>query len=211
MFTSRQAKRTAARFRRTGLKGSARDLVRGIAAAAPRGSSVLEVGGGVGQIQVALLESGAAGSATNVELSSSWEGAGAALLAERRLEDRVQRIIGDFVDKAATLPMADVVVLHRVVCCYPDWKAMLAAAIGTANEVVALTFPNDRWWNRWAIRIGNTMCRISGRSFRGFVHAPGPMIKLLERSGFAIVSDRPGTIWRTLIASARQRGRSLPN
>ena len=203
MFTSRQARRTAASFRRNGLKGSARDLVQGIEGTATRGSSVLEVGGGVGQIQVALLESGVAGSAINVELSSSWEGAGAALLAERGLQDRVQRIQGDFVDRAATLPKADVVVLHRVVCCYPDWKAMLTAAIGRANEVVALTFPNDRWWTRWGIRIGNLICRVSGRSFRGYVHPPGRMIGLLERSGFAVVSEVPGNIWRTLIARAR--------
>ena len=211
MFTSRQARRTAARFRRKGLKGSAMDLVRGIEGAAARGSSVLEVGGGVGQIQVALLQSGVAESAINVELSSSWEGAAAGLLAERRLVDRVQRIQGDFVDRAATLPKADVVVLHRVLCCYPDWKAMLTAAIGNSNEVVALTFPNDRWWTRWGIRIGNMMCRVSGRSFRGFVHSPGPMISLLQRSGFAIVSEVPGTVWRTVIARARQRGRSLPS
>ena len=211
MFTSRQARRTAARFRRNGLKGSAGDLVRGIEGAAARGSSVLEVGGGVGQIQVALLESGLAGSATNVELSSSWEGAGTALLAERGLEDRVQRIQGDFVDRAATLPKADVVVLHRVVCCYPDWEAMLTAAIGRANEVVAITLPSDRWWTRFGIRIGNMACRVSGRSFRGYVHPLAPMISLLQRSGFAIVSETPGNIWRTLIASARQRGRSLPN
>lgn len=201
MFTPRQATGTASRFLRRGLRGSALDIVKGIGAVGSRGVSMLEVGGGVGQIQIALIESGIAASAINVELSSSWENAAAGLLAERGLEGRVQRIAGDFVEKADSLPQADIVVLHRVLCCYPDWKAMLAAAVATANHVIALTFPMDRWWNRIGISMGNLICRIRGQSFRGYVHRPEPMIGLVMNGGFAIVQDLQGRIWRTVIAS----------
>ena len=203
LFTSKQAGRTASRFRRKGLKGSAQDIVEGIEAVASSDSCVLEVGGGVGQIQVALLEMGVAARTVNVELSSNWEDAAARLLTERNLEDRVQRLTGDFVDRANNLPRADVVVLHRVICCYPHWKAMLDAAIATAGKVIALTFPRNVWWNRIGIGMGNLMCRLSRRSFRGYVHRPEPMIGLIEAAGFSIARDRPRRIWRTLIA-ARQ-------
>ena len=110
----------------------------------PKGMTVLEVGGGVGEIQVALLESGVAASAINIELSPNWEAAAKALLAERGLTDRVTRLNGDFVQEAAALPKADAVILHRVVCCYPNWQAMLTAATSRANRFVVVTFPRPR-------------------------------------------------------------------
>jgi len=201
MFTARRASGTASRFRRDGLRGSARDIVQGISNVASPGMSMLEVGGGVGEIQVVLLERGIAATAVNVELSSGWEDAATRLLVERGLEDRVRRVTGDFVDQAETLPMADVVVLHRVVCCYPDWKAMLEAVVATANQVIALTFPIDRWWTRIGIRAVNLTCRMRHQSFRGFVHRPGPMIAIVQRAGFSVVQDRHSAIWRTVIAS----------
>lgn len=200
MFTSKQATRTAARFRRKGLVGSALDIARGVAAVVPAGSSLLEVGGGVGQIQVTLLEMGVAATSINVELSSSWEDAAATLLTERHLADRVQRTAGDFVERARVLPKVDVVVLHRVVCCYPDWRALLEAAVGRADRVIALTFPVDKWWTRTGIGMGNMMCRVSRRSFRGYVHRPEAMLGFLRATGFAISQDLHGRIWRTVVA-----------
>lgn len=201
MFTARQATGTASRFRREGLQGSALGIVKAISDVVAPGVSVLEVGGGVGDIQVALLEGGVATSAINVELSSNWEDAAAELLAERGLESRVQRITGDFVDIEGSLPNADVVVLHRVVCCYPNWKALLDAVIGKADWVIALTFPVDRWWTRIGIRTVNLICRIRRQSFRAFVHQPEPMIGLLRMAGFAVNQDRHGALWRTVIAT----------
>jgi hypothetical protein len=51
-------------------------------------------------------------------VSENWERAAQALLDERGLSDRVSRVVGDFIDEAEGLPMADVGILHRVVCCY---------------------------------------------------------------------------------------------
>jgi hypothetical protein len=201
MFTPKQAAGTASRFRRKGLRGSALDLVSALSAIAPVGISLLEVGGGVGQIQVALLDSGVASTAVNVELSTSWEDAAQTLLEERSLEGRVDRVVGDFVDQAETLPKADAVVLHRVVCCYPDWAALLSASSSKANHLVALTFPSDKLWIRAGIRMVNQICRIRRQSFRAYVHSPVSMIELLQSAGFAVVHDQSRAVWRTVVAA----------
>ena len=200
MFDPKEASRTASRFRRRGLRGSARELVNVLASVVPPGSRVLEVGGGVGQIQVALLEAGIVSGAVNVELSASWDDAARQLMAERGLFDRIDRMVGDFVDLAPGLPEVDVVVLHRVVCCYPDWRAMLEAAQAKAKRVVALTVPRDRWWMRVGIRVVNLGLRWRGVSFRGFVHPPEAMIDLLSSAGFSLVHDSTGSVWRTVVA-----------
>ena len=79
---------------------------------------MLDVGGGIGAIELVLLAAGAA-RATNVELSGGYEEAASALLAERGLSDRVDRRVADFVSEGDAVEPHDLVVLHRVVCCYP--------------------------------------------------------------------------------------------
>lgn len=199
MFTPREAARAAASFRRRGLQGSARDLAEMVAAAAPPGAVLLEVGGGIGQIQIALLESGAISRALNVDLSGNWEAAAAGLLTERGLDDRVERVVGDFADEAARLPEAAAVVLHRVVCCYPDWRALLDAAAGRSAGLLALTFPIAIWPTRLAVWSGNLWLRARRNSFRAYVHSPLDMIEHLRRAGFRVAQDRTRMPWRTVL------------
>ena len=71
------------------------------------GASVLEVGGGVGAVEIELLEAGAA-RAANVELSDGYEEEAARLLAEKGLAGRVRRTLGDFARRAGdTEPAAE--------------------------------------------------------------------------------------------------------
>jgi len=162
--------------------------------------TLLEVGGGVGEIQVALLESGMAASAINVDLSPNWETAAAALLSERGLADRVKRLNGDFVHEAAGLPTADAVILHQVVCCYPDWKAMLTAAASRANLFVVVTFPRPTPWFRLILAIENGYHRLRKRQFRGFIHSPDAMIGLLQGLEYPTLAGHTGLLWRTIVA-----------
>ncbi|HUP16124.1 MAG TPA: methyltransferase [Acidimicrobiia bacterium] len=166
----------------------------------PKGMTVLEVGGGVGEIQVALLESGVAASAINIDLSPNWETAAKALLAERGLTDRVTRLTGDFVHEAACLPKADAVILHQVVCCYPDWKGLLTAAASRANRFVVVTFPRPRPWFRVIAAVENGFHRLRKRQFRAFIHPPEAMIGLLRGAGCPTVADHTGLLWRTIFA-----------
>lgn len=186
------------RYLRRGLDGTAADLALAVAAHGVAGATILEVGGGAGTIHVDLLRSGAA-SAVNVELSPGWEPPAAELLARLDLADRVERRLGDFVTTTASQQPADVVILHRVVCCYPHWQPMLDAAGQLAGRVVGLTFPVDRWWTRGAIAVGNRVIGVTGCGFRGFVHPEAPMVGALTGAGFQVSHDRSGAIWRTVV------------
>jgi hypothetical protein len=94
LFSARQARHDAARYRKRGLGGTSRDLVE--LAGDVSGETVLEIGGGVGAIELELLAAGAE-HATNVELSGEYEEEAATLLAERGLGERVDRRVADFV------------------------------------------------------------------------------------------------------------------
>jgi 2-polyprenyl-3-methyl-5-hydroxy-6-metoxy-1,4-benzoquinol methylase len=178
MFGARQARLDAARYRRRGVRGTSRDLVE--LAGDVSGASVLEVGGGVGAIELELLAAGAE-SATDVELSGEYEEEAAKLLVERGLSDRVERRVGDFV--VEPVEPHDVVVMHRVVCCYPDVNALVGAAAERTRRRLLLTYPQERVWARAGIGAVNLFMRLTGSDFRAFVHPVSRMTAAAAEHG----------------------------
>lgn len=198
MFDSRTARRNADAYRKNGLDATARDLVDHLRQSGVAGASVLEIGGGVGGIQLELLGSGAA-RAVNVELSAEYEAAASELARESGAEDRVQRLVGDFVDIAPTLQPADIVVLHRVVCCYPYLDRLLAPAAALARRSLALTFPRATPLVRLALRLGNVWFALTRCSFRVFVHAPSEMDRIAATRGLRPALRKRGLLWESVI------------
>ena len=139
-FNPRFARRVARRYRRKGLDRAARRMVAFLESRGVDGATVLEIGGGVGEIGLELLGRGAARALT-LELSPAYDAEAARLAREAGVEGRVERRRHDIaVDPAAVEP-ADVVVLHRVVCCYPDYERLLGAAGTHARRLLVFSHP----------------------------------------------------------------------
>jgi magnesium-protoporphyrin O-methyltransferase len=199
VFTTKEAARTASRFESKGLRGTAAELAAAVREATPPGGVLLEVGGGTGDIQVALLEADPTATSINIELTDNWEAAAAGLIDARDLGARIERRIGDFVDLAGTLPTTTAVVMHRVLCCYPDWKAMLTSAVSLSPRVIGVTVPRSRWWIRLIIKLSNLALQLRRRKFRAFVHDPEAMNELMRSGGFTAGYDRSHLLWRTIV------------
>jgi magnesium-protoporphyrin O-methyltransferase len=159
------------------------------------GRSVLEPGGGIGAVEIELLKAGAARS-TVVELSPGYEEVAAELAREAGVAERMERHVGDFATDG-TEP-ADVVVLHRVVCCYPDYERLLAAAAEKARQTVVFTYPPRNVVSRALLGLVNLWLRMRGSEFRTFAHPPERMADILSRAGFEPYARRRGGIWRGL-------------
>lgn len=176
-----------------GLLVAARDETDGM-----KGTTLLDVGAGFGDIQTALFERGLA-AATHVEASGAYSEVARELARERGWEDRVRFVVGDFVDLSDTLPDADIVALDRVVCCYPDMPGLLDRSAGLARDLVALSAPRDGWFVRLAIGIKNRVRRLRGDPFRTFVHPWAAMDARLETLGFVRAGRASTLIWRIAI------------
>src|SRR5919204_1865361 len=195
-FDEKQARKDARRYRRKGLDRAARRIVSFLTRRGVAGDSVLEVGGGVGAIELELLKAGAA-RATNVELSPAYDAVARELLAEARLEDRVERRTGDFVDVADELEPADDVVLHRVVCCYPDVDALVGAAARRARRRLVLTYPPDITLARAVFAGSNLFMRLRGSDFRAYVWPVAAIARAAEANGFRrVAEERASLAWR---------------
>jgi 2-polyprenyl-3-methyl-5-hydroxy-6-metoxy-1,4-benzoquinol methylase len=195
MFDNRFAERRAARYRKRGLDKTARLMVELLVAQGVEGATVLEIGGGVGEIQVELLHRGAT-STTNLELSPGYETEAARLLAETGLAGRVERRLADIAADAAAAGPADIVVLHRVVCCYPDYTALLSAAAERARSQLVFSFPRRNPGSRVFLATQNALLRLSRHGFQAFAHPPAAMLAVLADHGMRSAVAHRGAVWQ---------------
>ena len=197
VFGADRARSDAGDYRRHGLdKRSAlvRDFLvsHGIAQ-----GTVLEIGGGIGALQLELLRAGAART-ENVEISPAYENAARALANELGFTERATRRVGDFAAEATSVPPADAVILHRVVCCYPHLAELVRPAAEHAKRWLVLTFPADRWWIRSGVGVVNAVQRLLRSRFRFFFHEPREIVALGRAAGLRTVLDRRGLFWEIL-------------
>ena len=193
-FTEKVARRDARRYRRRGLDANAQRVVAFVRRESVDGRTVLEVGGGVGAIQLELLRAGAAGS-VNVELSAAYEPYAAQLADEAGLGGRSERRVLDFAMQDDEIAAADVVVLHKVVCCYPDYETLVGAAARHAKHELALTFPRDVMWMRLGLAVINLLQRVRRRSFRVYLHPPAAVLAVAHAHGLEPASRHRGLVW----------------
>jgi magnesium-protoporphyrin O-methyltransferase len=194
LFSESNAAAEAKRYRRKGLDSTSRRIVDFLKSQGVEGRSVLEVGGGIGDIQLELLKAGAA-RAVSIELTPTYEQEAVRLLHEAGLEDRVERRVMDFAEAAATVAPADIVIMNRVVCCYPDMPKLAGAAADHAEETLVMSFAKDTWWTRIGLRLGNFGLRVTRREFHFFLHPPKSIIATAERHGLRTILDQRGLFW----------------
>ncbi len=193
-FDDRVARRDARRYRRKGLDRNAQRIVQLVQHRGVEGKTVLEVGGGIGAIQLELLRAGAART-VNVELSPAYDPYASELLRVDGFDARVDRRLLDFAERAEELEPADVVVLHRVVCCYPDYQTLVGAAADHARGQLLLTFPRDVWWIRLGLDTINRLQRLRRNAFRVYLHAPAAILDVATSHGLEVAAREPRRLW----------------
>jgi 16S rRNA G966 N2-methylase RsmD len=201
VFDARFAQSVARRYRRRGLTATERRIVDYVTSTGIAGASVLEVGGGVGELQLELLARGAS-TTTNLELSSGYEADARELIRQAGASEKVTRMLGvDLAREPEAVAPADVVVLHRVVCCYPDATRLLAASADHARRTIVFSHPPRTLLSRSIVAVSNMMMRLQHRSYRGFVHEPEQMLSVLRSHGFQLRHVHRGLTWCVVAAT----------
>ena len=194
VFSEKSARAEARRYRKNGLDGTSKQIFDFLKTQGVEGRSVLEVGGGIGAIQIELLKAGAA-RAVSVELTPTYEEQAVELLRDAGLTDRVERKIMDFATAGAAVESADIVIMNRVICCYPDMPRLAGAASDHAREVLVMSFPRRTFWMRAGLGIANLMFRAMRREFHIFLHPPRHILATSQEHGLRTVLDDSGFLW----------------
>jgi 2-polyprenyl-3-methyl-5-hydroxy-6-metoxy-1,4-benzoquinol methylase len=195
MFGPRFARHLASRYRKRGLDKTATRMAEFATSHGITDATVLEIGGGIGDIQLELLRRGAR-HATNLELVDAYETDAKKLAADAGMSDRITRRQVDIAATPGAVQPADVVVLHRVVCCYPDYVRLLTAAADHARRLLVFSHPPRNVISRALIGMQNAGFRATGKEFRTFAHPPSAMLAVLEQRGLRRTFAHRGLPWQ---------------
>jgi hypothetical protein len=140
--------------------------------------------------------------ATSIELTPTYEDVARDLLRETGFEDRVERHVMDFASADGAVEAADIVIMNRVICCYPDMPRLAGAGADHARELMVLSYPRRTWWTRIVLATGNFTLWMIRREFHVFIHRPEQVLATSASHGMRTVLNEPGAFW-TVAATRR--------
>lgn len=185
-------------YRRRGPAAQTKEILRAVRSRGLKDATLLDIGGGIGVIHHELLDD-TARSATHVDTSSAYLKAAEAEASRRGHGGRVTFLHADFTDVASTLSETDIVTLDRVVCCYPDFRALLAAAAGRSKRLLAISYPREVWYTRAVIGLMGLVQSLRRDPFRMFVHPIMQMDSVLAASGMRRMSLKRFAFWEVAL------------
>lgn len=197
-FFGHFARRYRRRYARRGLEPAQRQLVEGVTQTGYAGASVLEIGCGVGYLHQQLLRDGAM-RALGVDISEEMLAQAREIARTAGLADRVEYRQGDFVEIADGIDVADITLLDKVVCCYPDAEALVTRSTAKTRRTYALTYPRDHWVTRIGARVLNCFLWLLRSGYRTYVHDPRRIETLIVAAGLKRRYENRTFLWLTQV------------
>jgi 2-polyprenyl-3-methyl-5-hydroxy-6-metoxy-1,4-benzoquinol methylase len=160
--------------------------------------TLLDIGGGVGTIQHALLKKGVT-KAVHVDASSAYVRAAQEEAEYRKITDRITFLQGDYVDLAKNIPEVDLVTLDRVVCCYDEMEPLVQRSAKKARSRYGLVFPRDLWIFRIFLPLVNFILSLRGTPFRIYLHSTQRVDQIIRDQGFSRIFHKKAGFWQILV------------
>jgi magnesium-protoporphyrin O-methyltransferase len=203
-FDAPQARKDARRYLKKGLDKRTRKLIGYLLSHCSEPVNVLDIGCGAGGAHQELLRRGVAERAVGVDASSAYLAAARDNATRLNLSDMVTYEHQDFAQAADSFAPADVVLMDRVICCYPYLSQLLGAAAQHSQRYLSLSFPRDEWWTRLPYRVFAFFQSLFRSKYRFYLHPHAQIIAVAEAAGLRpIHTDRTG-IWQIMLFARTQ-------
>src|SRR5436309_15489776 len=159
------------------------------------GKTLLDIGCGTGFFALETLRQGAS-SCIGVDLSSAAIHEANEFAIESGLQDRARFEVAD---AASTQHAADIVVMDKVLCCYPDADSLLKTAPAPSNRLLGVLGPRDEGLMRPLMRLGtgliNLVERLTRTGFRLYPDPLGSLDRLIVDNGFQQSNKAGSRLW----------------
>lgn len=198
-YDAKLAASELAKYRTDGPRPWTRTLIEALKAEGVEGSTLLDIGGGIGAIQQELLDAGVA-KAISVDASAAYLDAAREESKRRGHDDRVTYHHGDFVELAEAIPLADIVTLDRVLNVYPDWQRLAALSAARAQRLYGLVYPRNTTVVKVVISAINMRMRLKGQDVRAAVVPAEAIEEIAGENGLRphLVQD-VGPAWQVAV------------
>ncbi|NQU68568.1 MAG: methyltransferase domain-containing protein [Candidatus Marinimicrobia bacterium] len=205
IFNAKTARKEIRRYEKHGPRKTTRWLIDCVRKNIRQGgSSLIDIGGGIGAIQYELLKYGVT-QVNSIDASSSYHDLASQMAEKRGVGDKIQRTHGDFTDDSIRPDMADIVTLDRVICCYPDMKTLVEKSSGLATRVYAVVFPRERFFIKWSLPLVHWTLKLRRIPFRVYVHSTNDVDAIVRQNGFRLLQVRHSFIWQVRVYEKETR------
>jgi len=186
-------------YRKNGPKNTTRQLIDALREEGIEGKTLLDIGGGIGDIQHEMLNLGVS-QAINNEASTAYLEACREEAERLGHAGQIHHIQGNFVEVAKGIESQDIVTLDRVICCYHDMPGIVNLSVQKAKKLYGLVYPIDAWWTRLALLVYyNFRNWLQRNPMRMFVHSPEEVEAIILRSGFKRRFWRKMGAWQVVV------------
>lgn len=183
-FFTKHAKRYAKTFRRKGLDKPSKCIFDALCRIGIQSKSLLEIGSGVGGLYLMLLKRGAA-NAQGVEISEGMILAAKNLAEEMGLDARVRHHQGDFVSLNGEITATDIVILDKVLCCYPNHNELISKAAEKTTDIYAVSYPRNSLLNKLVFRSAAWLGELLHWSFHPYYHDTVDLDRAITKCGLS--------------------------
>jgi 2-polyprenyl-3-methyl-5-hydroxy-6-metoxy-1,4-benzoquinol methylase len=198
-YNQKKAASELRKYREKGPIPSTKALIDALVAEGMEGSTVLDIGGGIGAIQHELLAAGAA-HVTSVDASASYLEAAREEASRRGVEDRVTYRHGDFVEVAESVAPADIVTLDRVVNVYPDWRRLVELSAAHAQRLYGIVCPRNTPIVRFVILVMNLILGLTRKPVRAAIRPADEIERIARENGLTPHAAKDvGPAWQLLV------------
>lgn len=184
------------KYKSKGLTASSEILLDFLSENKLEGKSVLEIGCGTGFFSLETLRHGAS-SCFGVDLSAVAIKEANAFTRESGLQDRATFQVAD--GASARVPSSDIVVMDKVLCCYPDASSLLKTSIEASKQALGFVVPRDEGWMKPFMRSGeaviNLVERLRRTGFKFYLHPLEKIDRQLVDAGFQRSKKAQSRVW----------------
>jgi SAM-dependent methyltransferase len=160
------------------------------------GKTVLDIGCGTGFLALETLRHGAS-SCMGVDLSSAAIHEANEFAKESGFQDRARFEVAN--GASSQSPSSDIVLMDKVICCYPDADALLRTASGSSRALLGFIVPRDEGLMKPVMRcwtaLINLVERLRRTGFRMYLHPLSSIDKLLVENGFRQSNKAKSRFW----------------
>ena len=194
LFDEKSARKQKKRYLKKGPRKTTRKLIGLITESMNGASSLLEIGGGIGAVQMELMNAGLK-RVTSVDASSGYIKVARELSSSKGYSDQVHYLEGDFMNHERSIDTHDVVVMDKVICCYPHFEALLSTSMSKSTSILAVVYPKSNFGGRILVRMGNLYFRFKGNPFRSFMHDNQIIRSRIKEGGFELKGAKTVYPW----------------
>lgn len=198
-FDERYQLRAADRYLKYGLDSKSSALVAPVLPHLDGSQTILEVGCGAGMVHQDLLRQNKVGRAIGVDVSSAGIKVANRNASTFGLSDRIEYHAVDFAQNAELFASAELVVMDRVICCYPHLDLLLGQAAERASNYLAISFPVENFVSKFAIQAFTLALKLIGQTYHPYLHGHQKIQHTVEKAGLRLIHQDRRSIWTMMV------------